>query len=508
MRPVVARAIALSLTLAGFLACRQGDGPYEAPPDERRAEEAGPAADFVRRTMHFPSGDDDSSPLRVDHDAPREIWVGHPFTDVITVTNQSDDVLHGVLVRGRFSRGYRPSPEDGGKLLDGTATWDVGTLRAGESREIRLAGTAAEAGELTTCLEASFTPQLCTTRRAVVPNLEVALTAPAEVLICDPLVGELTVRNAGETPLRGVRVDAALPEGLRTDRGEASAAFNAGDLDPGESETRRIPLKAARPGSFPLKAVARAGPVAREASATTLVREPVLKIEQRAPAERFAGGDAALEIVVTNVSDTPSHDTVVEEAVSGGRLVGASDDGRASGSTATWSLGTLAPGASRTLSAALSAEDVGEVEAVARARGHCARAVEARTVTAFKGAPAVLLEVVDGPDPVVVGRRVAYTIRVTNQGRAVLTNIRIACGLEDSMERPTGEGPTAVRTGAATPARGLEFDALPSLEPRARSEWTVTVEAVQPADARFRVTMTCDQIARPVEESESTHFFK
>ena len=75
------------------------------------------------------------------------------------------------------------------------------------------------------------------------------------------------------------------------------------------------------------------------------------------------------------------------------------------------------------------------------------------------------------------------------------------------MAQPTGEGKTVLRADA-TPARTLDFMPLPVLEPKERADWTVTGVAVEPADARFKVTMTCDQIARPVEETESTHFFK
>jgi hypothetical protein len=38
--------------------------------------------------------------------------------------------------------------------------------------------------------------------------------------------------------------------------------------------------------------------------------------------------------------------------------------------------------------------------------------------------------------------------------------------------------------------------------------WRVVVRAVEPGDVRMKVTLTSDQLTRPVEKTEATNFYK
>jgi uncharacterized repeat protein (TIGR01451 family) len=123
--------------------------------------------------------------------------------------------------------------------------------------------------------------------------------------------------------------------------------------------------------------------------------------------------------------------------------------------------------------------------------------------TSVTGIPALALEVVDIEDPVRIGSRATYVIRVENQGSATATNIRIGCLLENNVQYVSSAGATASSQEGQT----IRFFPLGSLAPKAQAAWRVVVEAVREGDVRFKAVMNADQLSRPVEETESTHIY-
>ena len=93
---------------------------------------------------------------------------------------------------------------------------------------------------------------------------------------------------------------------------------------------------------------------------------------------------------------------------------------------------------------------------------------------------------------------------MTNQGTANSTNIRVVCTLEDTMDAVSAVGATR----GSVAGKVISFEPLPSLAPRTKATWKVVVKAVGAGDARFKVAMTSDQIQRPVDETEATHFYQ
>ncbi len=116
------------------------------------------------------------------------------------------------------------------------------------------------------------------------------------------------------------------------------------------------------------------------------------------------------------------------------------------------------------------------------------------------GIPAILLEVIDTEDPIEVGAQVIYEIKVTNQGTATGSNIRLTCTLPPSQEFVSASGATA----AAHSGQTVTLDPLPSLAPKAVATWNVVIRATQADDARFGVELRSDQFERPINETEAT----
>jgi uncharacterized repeat protein (TIGR01451 family) len=98
---------------------------------------------------------------------------------------------------------------------------------------------------------------------------------------------------------------------------------------------------------------------------------------------------------------------------------------------------------------------------------------------------------------------VNYTIKVTNQGSATGTNVRLACTLPASLEFVSGTGPTSVKVEN----RNVTMETLATLEAKASATWQVVAKAVQADDARFKVELRSDQFEQPIEEAESTQLY-
>lgn len=121
-----------------------------------------------------------------------------------------------------------------------------------------------------------------------------------------------------------------------------------------------------------------------------------------------------------------------------------------------------------------------------------------------RGMPAILLEVIDFEDPIEIGNTERYRIDVTNQGSAPAANVRIQCELEPNQVYLSAGGATAARSNG----RSVVFAPAPEIAPKAKSSWEARVRAVSPGDVRFSVSMTADQISRPVNETEATNQYE
>jgi uncharacterized repeat protein (TIGR01451 family) len=121
----------------------------------------------------------------------------------------------------------------------------------------------------------------------------------------------------------------------------------------------------------------------------------------------------------------------------------------------------------------------------------------AQACTLWKGIAAVLLEVVDDPDPIQVGESTTYTIKVTNQGFADIHNMKIVAAFDDEVT------PTVASQGSID-GSAANFPAVAILGAKQVTTYTITVRGAKAGDARDKVTLTSDKLQTPVEETEST----
>jgi len=228
---------------------------------------------------------------------------------------------------------------------------------------------------------------------------------------------------------------------------------------------------------------------------------PVLALACNAPAEVLVGRPVKVCLTLRNLGDASDPQTTVTLPIpDGASYLSPTNSTAPSPGQLKWQIPNLASGASYQLCAIFTMRQPGLMLFAARASGDQSDAVQSSCSTRIAGIPAILLEVVDREDPIDVGKEVTYDIKVTNQGSATGTNIRIVCTLPASQEFVSGTGATTVSAQAGT----ITMEPLPVVAPKAVASWRVVVKALEAADARFKVELRSDQFESPIHEDEST----
>lgn len=471
-------------------------------------------AGMVGAALPLPTGQEETSVILVESWGPAEIQAGAPFDYTIKATNLTDkfELRNTVITQeipGTYTiRSAEPAvqtPAAGRASKDGyeLISFFLGTINPNESKTITVNAVASSEGNLEICTTADYDLYVCWNSNVVRPNVSVTKTGPEEVIVCDPIPYTITVKNEGSGAAKNLVVTDKLPEGI-TANGQSTVTFDVGTLGPNETKTFTIDAKASQTGSFVNVAdVTGDGIVAVSNPVTTKVTKPNLEITKTAPEADYLNARFDYTITVQNTGDAVAKDTkVVDNLPSGVEFVSATEGGSIAGSTVTWTLGDMAPGASKTLVATVRGKEKGTLRNEAQASAYCTDNVTASAITEVVGIPAVLLEVIDEEDPIKVGQDTTYVLTVTNQGSEDVTNLRLDAILE-KQTFVSISGPT----DATVEGELIKIAPVASLAPGNKAVWSIKVTGTDVGDVRFRVNMVADQIDRPVRETESTHIY-
>ncbi|HCO94731.1 MAG TPA: hypothetical protein DIU00_12400 [Phycisphaerales bacterium] len=447
--------------------------------------------------------------VQLDKIMPKEVGLNRAFNYTIKITNLTETNLTDIIITENLPENFKfLSANPSARTEENKIHWEILSLGPKARKQFTVSGIATYTESLLYCTTV-ITPVIpaCASIEVIQPELRLTKTAPTEVLLCDLIPVRLLVTNAGTGSVQNIKIIDNLPAGLRTTDGKSELIFDAGTLGAGQSRQFSAELRATKTGTYSSKAVASSttGLRVESAETTTSVGMPVLTINKQGPERMYIGRPASYEITISNNSDVLAKNTVLEDTIPT-RVTGvkATAGAKLSGSKLIWEFGTLEPNASKNVRVSYTPTKAGILLNSATASAYCAEAVSSAMRTTVTGIPALALEVVDIEDPVRIGSRATYVIRVENQGSATATNIRIACGLEDYVRYVSSAGATAT----STEGQAVRFFPLGSLAPQAKAAWRVIVEAVRPGDVRFKASMNADQLTRPVEETESTHVYE
>jgi len=447
--------------------------------------------------------------VQLDKTMPSQVELNKPMAYSMRVTNLTSVAISGIVVNEQLPDNFEltsasPTAKQEGKNL----IWEIDSLAPRAAIEITVSGTASEMESLKYCTNVT-TPAAtaCGNVQVIHPRLMLTRVAPEGVLLCEPISVTYVLENTGTGAAEGIKIVETLPDGLETSDGKNELVIDAGAVLAGQTKEFGGELRAIRVGEYVSKGVASSanGLQAESAAATIVVDKPVLGITVSGPDKQYVGRAVTYSITVTNKSNAPAKNTVIENAIPNAvKSMKATAGAKLSDKRIVWPLGTLAPRASRTVQVSYSPTREGMLLNKASAIAYCADAVTASVQTDLRVIPAILLEVIDVTDPVEVGTRTTYVITVTNQGSAPSTNIEIVCGLEDNVRyvSSSGSSPGTIENGTLT------FAPLESLAPKAKAIWRVIITAMKEGDTRFKTTMNTNELTRPVEETEATRVYE
>jgi uncharacterized repeat protein (TIGR01451 family) len=240
-------------------------------------------------------------------------------------------------------------------------------------------------------------------------------TVPAEAALGETYESDITATAlacAGNV----VIVD-RIPAGASFVKSEPAATVDGNtlvwkiqDLDAGQATTIKVWLKADQEGSLMNCAMVTADP---RICATTLVGKPALSIEKSGPVVAALGSDVTYNITVKNTGSAVAKNVVVTDATPEGL----------SGQPVSVTVGDLAPGAVKTLTATFKADKRGKTCNTASASSDNAGKVDAQACTVVQQAGLKIEKT--GDKDQIIGRKANYEIAVFNTGDTLLENVTV-----------------------------------------------------------------------------------
>lgn len=471
---------------------------------------------------YLPTANRSEALVKVTATTPTEVVKDMAFKYSLVVENISDNMLDDVVVSDVLPPGIKiidSSPkaslvfvDSGGCVGDlcpmpgsgkyTQASWKIGCLPPGEKRRISASVKALKEGEFAHCADVDYTVKKCQMFAVIAPKLAVDKIMPDEIRVNQPFPVEIKVWNSGSGMLKNVTVVDTLPAGLvGVDSNSRQVAFKINELKPDQVKKYTFQAKAVRAGTFTNNVVARSasGLNADDAEIIKAI-QPQIVIQKDGSKRVPLGRIAEYKIVVGNTGDAPVTNVVVTDPIpDGSAFVSASSGGRYENGVVTWRISKLDPSKKQTLTVKIRVRKVGMMVNRASARSANCSAVSDETTTVVEGVSALLLEVVDANDPVLIGDTTSYKITVRNTGTAMGRNVTIQGFLEEEQMFVSATGSSsASKQGPVTEFRPVNIAAGKS------ATWTITIRAKSAADVRFKTIMNADGFGRPVQETEAT----
>lgn len=453
-----------------------------------------------------------SPELALAKSCPASVHAGDNSQIRLSVSNPGKVAADEVVVRETLPAGMTLVSAPQAQVQDGTLSWNLGSLAAGASTTLGYTARTAKPGgyafgSAATSGEGLSASASCNVN-AVAADLSITKACPAVAIVGDQVEYPVTITNKGSGEATNVLVRDVVPGGMKHASGQPVVEWKVGTLAPGASASEKFVFAAEQMGTQINTAKYSADrDLAGAAQCMTEVKKPAIDVEKSGPDKRFLGRPASYVITASNPGNAAAGNVVVTDLVPVGMSFQSAGQGGAYDAqtrSVSWKLGELAAGASARLDVTLAGERAGKPCNVATVTADRGLTDSAQVCTEVAGIPALLLEVVDNPDPVEVGSGTTYTIRVTNQGTADATNVVIQSMLADGEELVKASGASAASVSGAQ----VQFAPVPTLAPAQVVEYLVEVKAVKATgDVRFRVMMNADQLSDAVREEESTRLY-
>ncbi|MBN2508040.1 MAG: DUF11 domain-containing protein [Verrucomicrobia bacterium] len=466
---------------------RKWDGTETAPAPKAVAQRAGDVA----------SVELNSGLVRLTKRVPAAATVGETFSYDLTATAVEDAgyvvVTDTIPPGATYVKSEPPAAVDGNVL-----TWRFPAINKGDAKNIKVWLRADREGDLSGCATVTAVPRGCVGTLVGKPALAIQKTGPETAPVDGEVNYTIVVSNKGTSVARNVVVTDAVPQGMTHAGGQKTLTFNAGDLASNQSKTFQAAFRATQRGKICNVAVATSSNAGKvQDDACTVIVQPGVKVFKTGDKQQFLTRNARYHITVTNIGDTTLKNVAVTDTAPAATRIVAAAGASITGNTAVWTLPELRAGDARSFEVTVTSTQAGNhcnTVSVATAEG---LKDSAEACTLWKGLSAILIEMVDDPDPIQIGESTTYTIRVTNQGTADDNQVTVVANF------PAEVKPTAAQGGTVA-GQTVKFPPVVRLAPKQVVTYTITAKGAQVGDARIRTELTSDQLTRPVIEEEST----
>lgn len=442
--------------------------------------------------------------VRLEKSAPDMVALDTPFDYNYTVI--AKDKVKKVVVEEQIPAGtvyVSSTPE--ASVNGSSVTWTLYNVESGSHTPLQLTVKPTQVADLSNCATIVAYPDACTTTQVGAPELAIVKTTPNEqVLLGAGVPWNITVTNVGNFCAYDVVLTDTLPSGVAHDSGNSTLTTDLGTLAPGESRDVTINTSAVATGEHCNTAVASASNAASvQDDACVVVVEAGLDVVKEGTPMQFVGKKASYTITATNTGDVPLSDVVVTDNVPSQNKLLTAPGAQINGNTAVWTT-SLGAGESKSFDVTvLGLQEGTYCNQVNAASSQYGLYGDDDACTEWRGYPALLIEVIDTEDPLLVGEETTYVIQITNQGTAADTNVGLEVQLPSQLKVVSAAGDTQGTISGNT----VSFAPYGVLSAKEIIEFRVVAQAVAEGDARFRAQMNSDLLSSPVPEEEATQVY-
>ncbi len=442
--------------------------------------------------------------VRLEKSAPAIVALDTPYDYNYTVV--AKDKVKKVVVEEQIPAGttyVSSSPE--AEVSGSNVTWTLYNLQKGDRVALSLTVTPTQVADLSSCATITAFPEACTTTSVGVPQLAIVKTTPNErVLLGSGVPWNITVTNTGNFCAYDVVVTDTLPSGVSHESGQGVLTAELGTLAPGESRDITVNTKAVAVGEHCNTAVVNSSNAgSAQDDACIVIVQTGLEVVKEGTPMQFIGKQASYTITATNTGDVPLSDVVVTDTVPSQNRLLTAPGAQINGNTATWTT-SLGAGESKSFELTVLGLEAGTYcNQVSASSAQYGLSGSDDACTEWRGYPALLIEVIDTQDPLLVGEQTTYIIQITNQGTASDTNVSLDAVLPAELEIVSAAGDTR----GTIDGKSVSFTPYSVLAPKEIIEFRIVARAIAEGDARFRAQMKSDLLRTPVPEEEATQVY-
>ena len=442
---------------------------------------------------------------------PKELLVGQNAVWKTIVKNVGQTIAVNVEIKDLLPKGSQliETNPPAIKGFNGELIWKIGDIPPGKQVTVSMEIMPLEEGRMGSVAQVVFQTSASGEGIVAKPQLAVQTQGVKQIGIGNSTELTILLSNPGTGTAKNVVLTENVPPQLQHEAKDSVLTYNVGDLKPNETRTINLTMTAIRAGKFVNSLTATADPGLNAESRFEMeVVAPQLKMTVQGPTRRFLEREGSYKLAISNPGTAPAtHVAMRVQLPNGLEFVRANNSGVYDRQTRTvrWLLEELPANDSGDVELVVVPTQIGHQTLVYQASADKGIADNGQKECLVEGMAALLTQVSDTSDPVLIGERTTYNINVVNQGTKAAQNVRVSAQIPPGMEFLGAEAPSNYRIG---PNNTIIFEPTAQLPPKAEVRFKILVKAINPGDQRLKLSVVSDELSSPVTKEESTQVYQ